>query len=155
MLKYDTKVAVKYRGTFEDGTVFDETPEGETFEFVIGDETIIKGFDRAVAEMKPGEQKTVRIPAEYAYGEYNPDDIEIVPVDMLPTEEQIPVGEQILLTGPDGTSQVFLEKIEDNCYYFNRNHPLAGYDLIFDIELVKIVELPPFSMTADTDDDRK
>lgn len=154
MLKYDTKVAVKYRGTFDDGTVFDETPEGETFEFLIGDENIIQGFDRAVAEMKPGDKKTVRVPAEYAYGEYNPDDIEIVPVSML-GEEEIPVGEQILLTGPEGTTQVFLEKIEDDCYYFNRNHPLAGYDLTFEIELVKIVELPPFSTTADTDDDRK
>ena len=132
---------VHYVGTFDDGTQFDSSYEqGEALEFVVGGGHMIVGFDRAVAEMVPGEKRRVRIEAAEAYGEYREDFIERVPCDLMPGWQDLPVGQPVVIQTQTGqTIQVTCLKVEDGVVYLDHNHFLAGKPLTFDIELIEVV----------------
>ena len=97
---------------------------------------MIPGFDAAVKDMVLGEKKTVTIPAAEAYGEYNPQAVQSVPVSQIPNAAQLPVGETVYFQGPAGP---FPAKVEEKAV-FDMNHELAGKDLTFEIELVEIAD---------------
>jgi FKBP-type peptidyl-prolyl cis-trans isomerase 2 len=141
MAKPGQKVKAHYRGTLDDGTVFDESyKRGEPIEFVVGVGQMIPGFDAAVLEMEVGDRKTVHIPAAEAYGERHDEAVQSVPTEYIPNADQLPVGGYIFL--PVGEGQPMrckVVKMEDGEVTFDFNHELAGCDLTFEIELVEAV----------------
>ena len=133
-------VKVHYNGRLISGETFDSSAGREPLEFEVGSGTVIKGFDDGVTGMKVGEKKTVNIPAEQAYGEKNPDMVIDYPRSQFPEHIDLKVGEQLVMSSASGQQfQVRIAEIKDDVVLLDANHPLAGEELIFDIELVEIV----------------
>lgn len=133
-------VKVHYTGKFEDGTVFDSSADSGPLQFTIGKEQIIPGFEEAVIGMNPGESCTTKIPSDKAYGPYRKEMILEVPRDQFPPDIRLNVGEQLELSQPD--DQIIIVTITDvaeSTVTLDANHPMAGKDLTFDIQLVEIV----------------
>ncbi len=126
-------VAVHYRGTLDDGSEFGSSEGGDPFAFTIGSGQAIPGFDEAVAGLAVGESRTVRIPAEEAYGERSDDLIVEVSLDQLP--EGVAEGDE--LVSPQG-SRVVVVEVGSETATIDTNHPLAGEALTFEITLVSI-----------------
>ncbi|MBE9514547.1 MAG: peptidylprolyl isomerase [Chloroflexi bacterium] len=132
-------VQVHYTLKLEDGTVFDTSIGGDPLQFTIGDGQLIPGFEQAVVGMSPGESKTVEIPADEAYGPYLEELVMVVDRDQLPEDLQPEVGQQLQIRQPDGqTILVKVIDVSESSVTLDANHPLAGEDLTFDIELVEI-----------------
>jgi peptidylprolyl isomerase len=131
------KVKIHYRGTLDDGTEFDSSHEREPLEFTPGEGQVIPGFEQAVMSMTVGEQKTVTIPAEEAYGPRHDDAVQSVPRDIFPDEPD--PGEIVTLVAPDSSELMatVLEVAEDEVT-LDFNHPLAGEPLTFELELMDI-----------------
>jgi len=131
-------VQVHYTGSLDDGTVFDSSEDRGPLSFVIGDGTMISGFDAAVRGMEVGETKTVTIPTAEAYGEYREDLVVVLPRDEL--EEDLEVGERVSLQNVTSgeTISFIVTEISDTEVTLDANHPLVGEDLTFEIELVAI-----------------
>ncbi|HPR67289.1 MAG TPA: peptidylprolyl isomerase [Methanothrix sp.] len=138
--KADDIVKVHYTGKFEDGTVFDSSAGRDPLEFTLGKRMVIPGFEAAAMGMSPGEKKTVNIPAEEAYGPRREDMVMEVPRSNMPPEIQPEVG-QILQIGQsqDHMLQVMVTQVTEESVILDANHPLAGMDLVFEIELVEII----------------
>jgi len=139
-VKAGKKVKVKYTGTFDDGAVFDSSLEEAPLEFEIGAGQVIPGFDKAVQEMTIGETKQVRITAEDAYGSYNPELVFKSDKSMFPEETTPVVGQQFKAPGADG-QLLFLtiKSITEDEIQLDANHPLAGKDLNFNLELLEVL----------------
>ncbi len=134
------KVKVHYTGKLEDGTVFDSSVERDPLELTLGEELVIAGFEKAVVGMNPGESKTVDIPVDEAYGPYLEEQVVTVPRDGLPEDVKPQLGEILVMRSPEGQEyRVTVKAITDDTLILDGNHPLAGKDLTFDIELVGIV----------------
>ena len=133
-------VRIHYTGTLEDGEVFDSSEGAEPLEFTLGAGQVIPGFDTAVAGMAPGERKTVTIPAGEAYGEHNEQALMEVPREQLPEGAELHVGDALMVGTADGQQfPVTIYALTDDGVVLDANHPLAGEDLTFDLELVEIV----------------
>jgi peptidylprolyl isomerase len=133
-------VQVNYTGKLADGTVFDSSIGREPLEFTLGAGQMIPGFEKAVFGMKVGEKKTVTIPVDEAYGPVRDDLVVEVPREKLPSDLTPEVGQQLGVKQPDGTTGIVtITAVSDNTVTINGNHPLAGKDLTFEIELVKIL----------------
>jgi FKBP-type peptidyl-prolyl cis-trans isomerase 2 len=133
-------VQVNYTGKLADGTVFDSSEGREPYEFTLGAGQAIPGFDKAILGMKVGEKKTVTIPSDEAYGPHLDDMVVEVPREKLPSNIEPKVGQMLEATRPDGEKIGFIitNVSDNNTVTLDANHPLAGKDLTFDIELVKI-----------------
>jgi peptidylprolyl isomerase len=133
-------VQVNYTGKLADGTVFDSSVGRDPLEFTLGKGETIPGFEKAVLGMKVGEKKTVTIPSDEAYGPHFDDMVVEVPREKLPSNIEPKVGQMLEATGQNGeTIRFTVTSISDNgTVTLDANHPLAGKDLTFDIELVKI-----------------
>jgi len=104
---------------------------------------VIKGFDDGVTGMGIGEKKTINIPVEEAYGQKNPDMIIEMPKDRFPENMELEVGMPLMMSNGEGQNfQVVIHEIHEESVVLDANHPLAGQDLIFDLELVDIVTKP-------------
>jgi peptidylprolyl isomerase len=133
-------VKVDYTLTLEDGTIYDSSPEGEPFEFTLGNNEVITGFEDTVKGMKVGETKTVTLTPDQAYGQYYDELIQVVDRSQLPTDMIPEVGMYITGQASDGTSRQFLiTEVTDTTITVNGNLPLAGKTLTFEITLVEIV----------------
>ncbi len=134
-------VKVHYTGRLDDGSVFDSSREHDPLEFTTGQEEVIPGFEEGVIGMSPGETKTITIPAEHAYGSHRQDLIAIFNRQQFPPEINPEVGQQLQLNGQDGRQFVVqVTEVNDESVTLDANHPLAGKDLTFDLELVEIEE---------------
>lgn len=135
-------VKVHYKGTLTDGEQFDSSYDrGETLPFTVGAGQMIKGFDAAVVGMEVGEKKTVSIPSAEAYGERREDAVQDVPKTVFPPDFEFRINETV--QGADQNGQPLIAKIlEENeeTVKLDLNHPLAGKDLTFEIELVEITQ---------------
>jgi peptidylprolyl isomerase len=133
-------VQVDYTLRLADGTVYDSSVGREPFEFTLGSGQTIPGFDKAVIGMKVGEKKTITIPADEAYGPHLDDLVIEVPRDRIRVDGEPKVGQMLKTTDPNGQEIIFtITAISDNgTFTLDANPPLAGKDLTFDIELVKI-----------------
>jgi peptidylprolyl isomerase len=138
--KTGDKVQVNYTGKLADGTVFDSSVGGEPLEFTLGSGQAIPGFDKAVIGMKVGEKKTVTIPVIDAYGPHLDELVIEVSKDRIKDAEP-KVGQVLSATREDGEVVYFtVIAVSDNgTVTLDANSPLAGKDLIFDIELLKII----------------
>lgn len=137
--KKGDKVKVHYTGKLEDGTVFDSSRERDPLEFELGGGNMIAGFDEAVHGMTVGENKTTNIPSEEGYGAKDENMIFTVPKDQLPPEIKPEEGMQLSMQHPSGQNiPVVVTKVTEEDIEIDANHPLAGKNLIFDIELVEI-----------------
>jgi peptidylprolyl isomerase len=132
-------VSVHYTGTLADGTVFDTSRDRDPLSFTIGEGQVIAGFNNAVEGMEIGDVRTVSIPAKDAYGEYRDEwAIEVNPTD-IPPEIQPEVGMDLEMHQADGGSiPVRVTQVSDEMITLDANHPLAGMDLTFEIELVSV-----------------
>jgi FKBP-type peptidyl-prolyl cis-trans isomerase 2 len=138
--KNNDKVRVHYTGKLTSGEVFDSSREREPLEFVVGAGQMIPGFDTAVNGMELNEQKEVTIPCAEAYGERIEEMIQKVPRTQLPEDMQPSVGQTLVASNGQGQeTHVIVTDVTEQDITVDANHPLAGKDLIFEIELVEIV----------------
>ena len=133
------KVKAHYRGTLDDGTQFDcSYDRGEPIEFTCMAGQMIPGFDAAVKDMTVGEKRTVKIPADQAYGQYNPAAVHKMPISQIPNADKLPVGQTIYMNTPQGPFPAKVVSVDSEYATFDMNHELAGKDLTFEIELVEV-----------------
>lgn len=137
--KKGNRVKVKYTGRLFDGTVFDTSEGRAPLEVVLGSGEVIPGFDEALTGMESGEKKTVTIPVEKAYGLHDPKMVMEVPLEHVPADFSPEVGQRLEVGGTNGElMMVVVKEISDTHIYLDANPPLAGQDLIFDLEMVEI-----------------
>jgi peptidylprolyl isomerase len=132
-------VKIHYSGTLNDGTQFDSSQGREPLEFGLGAGQVIPGFEKAVEGMSVGESKSFTIPPEEAYGAHRAELVQDVPKTALPEDLTPAVGMQLQGTGGNGqTMNLVVTEVKDEAITVDGNHPLAGQDLNFEIELVEI-----------------
>jgi peptidylprolyl isomerase len=132
-------VKVHYTGTLEDGTVFDSSKERDPLQFNLGKGQLIKGFEEAVIGMSVGETKSVRIPSVEAYGSHREDLLLKFNKSDFPPDIEPKGGLVINLVSPDGRNLLAtITEISGDSITLDANHPLAGKDLTFNIDLVEI-----------------
>jgi len=138
-VKANDTVRVHYTGKLADGEVFDDSRGREPIEFTLGAGQVIPGFEKAVLEMAVSDTKTVNIPSADAYGDHRPELIQDVPVSELPEEIKPEVGMQLVSQAPDGQQiPLVVTEVNADTIKVDANSPLAGKDLVFDLELVEI-----------------
>jgi len=132
-------VHVHYRGTLADGSEFDNSAGGDPISFTLGAGEVIPGFETAIEGMSAGEKKTHTISAENAYGERREELVFTVGREQMPIDSEIEVGDMLRVGFPDGTSAaVQVAALDGQSVTLDANHPLAGKDLTFELELVSI-----------------
>ena len=132
-------VKVHYTGRLDEGMIFDSSKGGEPLEFTIGTGGVIPGFEEAVIGMKVGDSKTQHIPFDRAYGPRHEEMLLVVDRTEMPANVPLEIGSHLRVQHPEGHEfDVLIREINDALVTLDANHPLAGHDLIFDIELVQI-----------------
>jgi FKBP-type peptidyl-prolyl cis-trans isomerase 2 len=132
-------VHVHYRGTLDDGTEFDSSAGSDPIAFTLGAGQVIPGFESAIEGMSAGDKKTERIEAENAYGDRRDELVFTVPRDQMPENADVEVGDMLRVGFPDGSSAaVQVAAMDDQSVTLDANHPLAGKNLTFELELVSI-----------------
>ena len=133
-------VRVHYTGRFDDGDEFDSSTGGDPLEITLGQQAVIPGFESGIMGMAVGDSKTVRIEAADAYGPHHPEGVQEIERSTIPPEINIDVGARLQATGPDDQLvELTVVALTDDMVTVDANHPLAGKDLTFEIELVEIV----------------
>jgi len=133
-------VRVHYTGTLGDGTAFDSSRGKEPMEFAMGKGQLIAGFEKAVADLVVGESCKVTLPPDEAYGHANPEMIQDVPRKLMPEGVELAIGMVLQGKADDGRVDNFtVVSFDDEMVKLDANHPLAGKDLTFEIELLEIV----------------
>lgn len=132
-------VAIHYTGTLADGSQFDSSEGRDPLRFTLGSGQIIAGLDAAITGMSQGEKKSVTIAAAEAYGDHRPEAVQAVPRAQIPAEIPLEEGGGLQVQTPDGqTIPVTVASVTDEEVTLDANHPLAGKDLTFAVELVEI-----------------
>jgi len=138
-VKSGDTVKVHYKGTLADGTTFDSSEGRDPLEFQVGSGQIIPGLEKAIPGMEVGDKKTVEVPADEAYGPLDPAAKQAVPRADIPDDIPLDIGTQLQVQTPQGqTLQVMVAEVTEEQVTLDANHPLAGKDLTFDVELVEI-----------------
>ena len=139
MIKKGNTIKVHYTGTLDDGTVFDSSEGGEPLQFEVGSGQLIAGFDTAVVGMKQGEEKTVKLLPEQAYGKHENDLMKKIPRSSLPQDREPQVGMVLGLSTPDGQQiPARIVEVTPADITIDLNHPLAGKTLNFKIRIVEV-----------------
>lgn len=142
-------VKVHYTGKLADGTVFDKSPPDRPLLFILGRQEVIEGFDAAVSGMYQGEEKTVVIEPDKAYGHSNPDLVQVVDRTELPADLDLVEGGQLEVTREDGSRLLLMVRnLSDDKVTLDANHPLAGEQLTFEIKLLEVRKEPPNASPA-------
>lgn len=137
--KINDKVKVHYKGTLNNGEIFDSSEGRDPLEFTLGTGQVIPGFDQGVLGMKINESKTINIPAVEAYGEIRDELVQEVPREHLPAEINPEVGMKLVSNTPDGQQiPLVVTEVTNEKITVDANHPLAGKDLTFEVTLVGI-----------------
>ena len=137
MITEGSTVEVHYTGKFTNEEVFDSSEGRDPLQFQVGTGQIIPGFENAILGKNVGDKVQITIPAEEAYGEVREDLFVQVPLDKLPG--QVEVGQSLQAVGGDGQPvTVIVEQVNEDHVIINGNHPLAGKELVFDIEVVSV-----------------
>ncbi len=137
--KTGDRVKVHYKGQLEDGQVFTDSRGNDPLEFTIGEKSVIPGFEEAVEGMDEGEKRTEKIPCDQAFGPRRDDLVASIDRDELPDDIDPQVGQQLQMQQDDGQDfTVMITDKDDSTITVDANHPLAGQDLTFEIELLEI-----------------
>lgn len=138
-IKQGDTVRIHYTGRLLDGNVFDSSEGRDPLEFVVGTGQIIPGLDSAMPGLNIGDKKRVEIACVDAYGPINPAARQQIPREGIPDDIPLDPGTQLQMQTPDGQAvPVTLVEADEATVTLDANHPLAGQDLIFDIEVVSI-----------------
>jgi FKBP-type peptidyl-prolyl cis-trans isomerase 2 len=138
-VKEKDNISVHYTGTLSNGEVFDSSANRDPLAFTVGAGQMIAGFDNAVVGMELNEKKSVTIPAEEAYGEVKPEMVQKISKEQLPPDLNPQVGQQLASQLPSGEQIVVtVAEVAEDGITIDANHPLAGKDLTFEIEVVSI-----------------
>jgi peptidylprolyl isomerase len=139
-VKKGDKIKIHYHGRLDDGTTFDSSEGREPLEFEVGGGMVIPGFDNGVLGMTPGQKKTINIPVDEAYGPVQDDMFMEFPINRFPEDMKPEVGMSLNMSNGSGQAiPVVIAEVQDEVVILDANHPLAGEDLTFDLELVEIV----------------
>jgi peptidylprolyl isomerase len=139
-VKTGDTVRIHYTGTLTDGTTFDSSEGRDPLEFTVGSGQIIPGLDKAIPGMSVGDRKTVNVPADEAYGPHNPAATQAVPRAEIPDNIPLDIGSKLQVQMSGGqVVPVTVAHVTEEEVLLDANHPLAGKDLTFAIELVEIV----------------
>ena len=137
--KQGDTVRIHYKGTLDDGTVFDSSDGRDPLEFAVGSGMIIPGLDKAIPGMAVGDKKVVNVPCLEAYGEVNTENRQAVPRDQFPDNIPMEVGTQLQMQGENGqVMAVTIAEVAEAEVTLDANHALAGKDLTFAIEMIDI-----------------
>ena len=132
-------VKLHYTGKLNDGQVFDSSTEREPLEVKLGEGKLIPGFEKGLLDMKVNQKKTITITKNEAYGEVQKELFQKIPKDNLPQEIKPEVGMGLVSKNPDGSErQLRVSDVKDGFIIVDANHPLAGQDLTFELELLEI-----------------
>ncbi len=142
----DKIVKITYEGKLTDGEVFDTSEGKEPLEFMFGAGLIIPGLEKGLEGLKIGDKKTINIKPEEAYGPRMEEAKQEVPKSQFPEDMELKEGMQLAAQGPQGVIPVVVAEIKEDSVIVDFNHPLAGKDLTFDIEVVEVRDA--------TDDDK-
>lgn len=134
-------VRIHYTGKLTDGTQFDSSQGREPLEFQLGAGQVIKGLEQEIEGMDEGAKSTVTIPADQAYGPHDPAQVQRVERSVIPADIDLKVGMQLGANTQNGQQLTLtVTDIGDSEVTLDANHPLAGQDLVFDVELVEVVQ---------------
>ncbi|WIJ24461.1 FKBP-type peptidyl-prolyl cis-trans isomerase [Devosia sp. RR2S18] len=134
-------VRINYSGRLTDGTEFDSSVGRQPLEFTLGQGQVIRGLEDHVEGMEPGSKSTVTIPSEAAYGPHRPEAVQTFDKSAVPTGIDVQVGTKLQArTADGGMLPITVVAVDDESVKVDANHPLAGQDLVFDVELLDIVE---------------
>lgn len=138
-LQTGDKVSVHYTGKLSDGTVFDSTDGEDPFVFTLGEDELIDGFVNAIMSMGVGDKKTVTIGVEEAYGPWQEDMVIEVPRSEMPDDLELKVGDELEVTDEEEEPMIVsVTEMTDDTVTLDGNPPLAGQELVFDLELVAV-----------------
>lgn len=138
--KQGDTVKVHYTGKLNDGTVFGSSVDREPLQLTIGKGQVIQDVEQAVVGMNLGESKTVKVPPEQAYGLYREEMVVEVDRNQIPSDLELEVGKQLQVRQQDGQKAVVtVVDISESSVKLDANHPLAGEELTFDLQLVEII----------------
>lgn len=138
-LQTGDKVSVHYTGKLTDGTVFDSTVGEDPFVFTLGEDELIDGFVNAIMSMGVGDKKTVTIGVEEAYGPWQEDMVIEVPRSEMPDDLELKVGDELEVTDEEEEPMIVsVTEMTDDTVTLDGNPPLAGQELVFDLELVAV-----------------
>lgn len=139
-IKKGSKVKLEYEGTFDDGSVFDSSkgPDKKPLEFVVGNNQIIPGLEKAITGLQKGEEKTIKIDPKDAYGDHNPELVKQVPRNQVP--EGVQAGMFLGVKLPNGQQMIIkVVTVTNETVTIDLNHPLAGKTLNFKIKVLDII----------------
>ena len=134
-------ISFVYRGSFPDGEVFDEHAD-EPLRIVAGRRQVMRALERVLMEMEVGEERTVELAAEDAYGAYDEDAVQHVPTYKIPNGENMPVGSYIGWKSPRNLEPIPVKvtQIENQIATLDFNHPLAGKDIVYWVKVLEICD---------------
>lgn len=137
--KRGDSVKVHYTGKLEDGTVYDSSRDRDPLHFTIGEGQVIPGIEQAVVGMNPGESMTTKVPADKAYGPHREELVMEIDRNEFPQHLRPKVGQQLQARlEDDQTIEIKVTDVSESSVTLDANHPLAGKDVTFDIQLVEI-----------------
>ena len=139
-IKNGQRVCIHYTGRFANGNVFDSSVDRESpLYFVAGSGALLPNFEQAVCNMKVGEKKSFGLTSEEAYGPRQDDAVQSVPREHFSPEMDLKVGERISGKSPNGQPiQAKIMSVQDDSVTLDFNHPLAGVDITFDVEVLNV-----------------
>ncbi|WP_282117946.1 peptidylprolyl isomerase [Maribacter aquivivus] len=138
-VKADSQVKVHYTGKLSNGQIFDSSVDREPLEVKLGQGSLIPGFEKGLLDMEANDKKTIVIAKEDAYGEKQKELFQTVPKSELPQEMEPKVDMALMATNADGSErQLRVAEVNENDIVVDANHPLAGEDLTFELELVEV-----------------
>lgn len=141
MDKFGKKAKFIYKGSFPNGEVFDDGTT-EPLEIIFGRGHVMEALEDALKEMTVGEERTLELAPEQAYGPYNPDAVQYVPTYTIPNGQNLPVGQRIGWTSPRNVDPipVLVVEIVNQIATLDFNHPLAGKDIVYWVKLLEVEE---------------
>ncbi len=137
-VKQGDKIRVHYTGRLEDGSEFDSSADSDPLEITVGESSVIEGFEQAVLGMTVGERKTVTIPPDQGYGPRRDEMMQEIDRSTIPEELELKLGARLEASGEETMFTLTVVEIGEKTVTLDANHPLAGKDLTFEIELVAI-----------------
>ncbi|RZS93796.1 FKBP-type peptidyl-prolyl cis-trans isomerase [Aquimarina brevivitae] len=138
-VKQNDTIEVHYTGKLKDGQVFDSSLEREPLKVTLGQGMLIPGFENGIIGMEVNEKKTIDIPKAEAYGDVRKELFHTIKKEELPQEIKPEVGMGLVARNEDGSErQLRVSEVQEDAIVVDANHPLAGQDLVFELELIDI-----------------